>query len=127
MGYTFFYVPRKILWVSYSGLAAGIISCLGYLGLLLTIDFNSHRMLMLGTVVIFMISIGYFLCTLSIAVLLENTCRRNNGRSHFLALNRFGSWIEDSFWFAQVVNAAFAVLGCGLLFFGAFTTYRLLR
>jgi len=127
MGYLFFYVPKRVLWVAYLVLGVGCLVCISYLILLTAIDFKAHRTGLLGMVAACVVSIGCFFSILSFSLLYENACRRRDERSPFLALNRFGSWTEESFLSAQMTNLVFAIIGCGLLFSGLSMAYSLLK
>lgn len=54
-------------------------------------------------------SMGLTLFLLAFFTLAENHRRRSTG-GPFLAMNRFGSWHDDSYWFSQCLNAAFLLM-----------------
>lgn len=124
MGYFFFYVPKRFLLIGNLSFAIGVLSCLLYFVFIaMGFEFQTHRMLMGGTLALCIFALGCSFSIPAVAALYENTNRRRDGRLPYYALNRIGSWRETSFGFAQTLNTIGLMLGAVLLVVGCFAGF----
>jgi hypothetical protein len=121
------HIPKIILKISLAALLLAILLFVIYLvALMIGVDFQSKRRLLLGLISIDVVLLGVFISILTGAAMAENFLRRQCGDYQFVCISRFGSSVSYSFIWSQLLMAVGCGVGVYAIYFGATLLIRAL-